>query len=89
MELMCLCCNDWQLGSDNGKRGALWLPTAFVEPVFLILFLSLFVCQDGFGVTFNCLDDKPADVTVCTFDGQNWEQTYAASDISKLSKEQS
>jgi len=37
-------------------------------------------------VTYSCLDEEVPNVTVCTFDGQNWEQTYEASDINTLSK---
>jgi hypothetical protein len=29
---------------------------------------------DGVDVNFNCLDTRPASVTVTDFDGQNWEQ---------------
>ncbi len=29
---------------------------------------------DGVDVNFNCLDTRPASVTITDFDGQNWEQ---------------
>jgi hypothetical protein len=29
---------------------------------------------DGVDVNFNCLDTRPASITVTDFDGQNWEQ---------------
>ena len=29
---------------------------------------------DGVDVNFNCLDIRPASVTITDFDGQNWEQ---------------
>jgi len=56
---------------------------------FFFSFFSLLFRIDGYGITFNCLDEKPAKVTVCTYDGQNWEQTYSTSDIAQLSKEKS
>ena len=35
--------------------------------------------QDGFAVTWRCLDDwMDLDVTICPFDGQNWEDNAAA-----------
>lgn len=33
---------------------------------------------DGVDVNMNCLDEKPADVRVCAFDGQNWEDNAAS-----------
>ena len=35
--------------------------------------------QDGFAVTWRCLDDwMDFEVTICPFDGQNWEANAAA-----------
>lgn len=42
---------------------------------------------DGVAVTVHCLDPGTAtSVTTAAFDGQNWEQNYAASGIAALSK---
>ncbi|KAF1331108.1 Proline-rich protein 6, partial [Globisporangium splendens] len=44
--------------------------------------------QDGYAITVACIDPGTLGaVTVEPFDGQNWEQTFAQSDISKYSKE--
>lgn len=43
---------------------------------------------DGYGITLNCVDwggNKPR-VEIKTFDGQNWEKQFEASDISNYSK---
>lgn len=42
---------------------------------------------DGVAVTVNCVDPSTVEsVTTEYFDGQHWEQAYAASDIAKYSK---
>lgn len=33
---------------------------------------------DGIDINVNCLDTKPADITIVDFDGQNWEDNAAA-----------
>ena len=33
---------------------------------------------DGVDVNLNCLDERPADVTIVDFDGQNWEANAAS-----------
>ncbi len=33
---------------------------------------------DGIDINFRCLDEKPQDVTIVKFDGQNWEANAAA-----------
>lgn len=43
--------------------------------------------QDGYAITVACVDPATLhSVTIETFDGENWESAYAASDISKYSK---
>eukprot|EP00732_Lithocolla_globosa_P006317 Lithocolla_globosa_v1_NODE_7247_length_972_cov_6.827699.p1 type:complete len:136 gc:universal NODE_7247_length_972_cov_6.827699:758-351(-) len=42
---------------------------------------------DGYGVTIHCLDKSQVEsVKTVTFDGQNWEQQFAKSDIANKSK---
>ncbi|TYZ64388.1 hypothetical protein PybrP1_012351 [[Pythium] brassicae (nom. inval.)] len=42
---------------------------------------------DGYAVTVACIDPTTLGrVTVDTFDGENWERAYAASDIAKYSQ---
>ncbi|EFJ14841.1 hypothetical protein SELMODRAFT_97543 [Selaginella moellendorffii] len=44
---------------------------------------------DGVSVTVHCVDPGTLrDVQVKCFDGKNWEASFAASNISKLSKEE-
>lgn len=33
---------------------------------------------DGVDVNVRCLDERPADITIVPFDGQNWEQNAAS-----------
>ena len=43
---------------------------------------------DGFAITVGCIEPSTLGrVTIETFDGENWDQSYAASDISKYSKD--
>ncbi|RLN53979.1 hypothetical protein BBJ28_00005700 [Nothophytophthora sp. Chile5] len=43
---------------------------------------------DGYAVTVACIDPATIEsIRTETFDGQNWEQFYATSDIAKYSKE--
>ncbi|TMW62559.1 hypothetical protein Poli38472_005177 [Pythium oligandrum] len=42
---------------------------------------------DGYAITIHCIDKGTVDkVTIEPFDGENWENAYAASDITKYSK---
>ena len=46
---------------------------------------------DGYAITLKCIDwgdddDKKPEIEIKRFDGQNWEEQFAKSDISKHSK---
>ena len=46
---------------------------------------------DGYGITLKCIDwgddkDKKPRIEIRMFDGQNWEEQFATSDISNCSK---
>ncbi|DAZ95796.1 TPA: hypothetical protein N0F65_009192 [Lagenidium giganteum] len=43
---------------------------------------------DGYAITIHCVEPSTlGKVTIETFDGQNWDASYAASDIAKYSKD--
>jgi hypothetical protein len=43
---------------------------------------------DGYAITISCLDPNTlGEITIVQFDGNNWEQAFEQSDISKYSKE--